>query len=61
MATQTTAKNLFKPQVSKPESRAQATDRAFRGIVSAETKARNRKTERLRQARLRQAKESSGR
>jgi len=57
MASKFTAETLFKPQPSRGESKAQATDRAYRVIVDAEAEARNRKTERLREARLRQAKD----
>jgi cell division ATPase FtsA len=58
MARKITAKQPFKSQPTRGESKAQVTDRAFREIVKAETKARNRKTAKLRQARLKQHKET---
>jgi hypothetical protein len=61
MTTESTTKNLFKPPVSKAESKAQATDRAFREIVNAEESARSKKTEKLREARLKQTREAAKR
>ncbi|GIL00651.1 MAG: hypothetical protein BroJett030_05500 [Alphaproteobacteria bacterium] len=48
------ATDIFKPQAPKGQSKASATDRAYREIVIAEAQARKKKTERLRQARREQ-------
>ncbi|WP_173931645.1 hypothetical protein [Chelativorans sp. Marseille-P2723] len=47
-----TKDTLFKPKGTSAETKADATDRAFRAIVEDETRRRDAKTERLRQARL---------
>lgn len=50
---------LFAPLPNKAESKARTTDSVFRSIVSAETAARDAKTERLRQLRLKREAEAA--
>ena len=47
-----TTSGIFKPLHSKAETRSQITDNTARAIVDAETSARDKKTARLRAARL---------
>jgi len=52
MSGKITKHNLFSPSRTKTESKAEQSDRTARGIVKAETAARDQKTARLRKARL---------
>ncbi len=47
-----TQHNLFRPTKSKSETKAEITDHTAKGIIAAETKARDAKSARLRAARL---------
>ncbi len=48
----TPSHDLFRPKLSRSETKAEITDRSARSIIEAEAKLRERKTEKLRQARL---------
>lgn len=52
MVKSITTSGIFKPLSSKAETRSQVTDNTARAIVEAETSARDKKTAKLRAARL---------